>query len=311
MGIIRDLKNFIKNMKLQKYYNTREIRASNEDSIVVYMADGKMLHGGLSDRLCGLVSTYCYCLEHNKLFKVHFNSPYELTYFLLPNLYDWTIDKSVISYHSEDAIPVYIPYYANNAEQITIAKRRLEKHYKQIHVYSNMRYFNGDFGRFFSDLFKPSVRVSKNIEYNLNSIGGQFISVTFRFQQLLGDFEEGDFLILPVEERSKLIDKCMGEIEKLHRKHANMKVLVTSDSQTFLTKLKKVDYIHTIPGKVVHMDFSKETNMDIHLKSFVDFFVISSAYKIYLVYSDLLYHSTFAKTASFVHNTLYEEIKID
>ena len=57
-------------------------------------------------------------------------------------------------------------------------------------------------------------------------------------------------------------------------------------------------------------EFSDETDINIHLKSFVDLFVISKAQKVYLVYSDLLYRSSFAKTASLLSGTLYEEIKL-
>ena len=41
---------------IQKYYSPTAKRATNEDKIVICMFDGKMRHGGLSDRLRGMIS---------------------------------------------------------------------------------------------------------------------------------------------------------------------------------------------------------------------------------------------------------------
>lgn len=39
------------------------------------------------------------------------------------------------------------------------------------------------------------------------------MSITYRFQQLLGDFKEGDYEILSVNERDKIIERCLNFIE--------------------------------------------------------------------------------------------------
>ena len=311
MKLTRFLKDLIKNIRLYKYYTPWYKRAQNREQWYIYMADGKMLHGGLSDRLCGLVSTYCYCKEHNKTFKVYFKSPYKLESFLLPNLYDWRIDESEISYNILDSCPVYISCnMENNILQRRMANRKLNKRCKQIHVYTNMRYFQDNFSSLFEHLFEPTQLLHKVIMQNVQTIHSDYISITFRFQQLLGDFKEGNFPILPEDERELLIDNCLRKIEDIHKMHPTLKVLVTSDSHSFLMKAATIDYVYIIPGNIVHMDFSDETDINIHLKSFVDLFVISKAQKVYLVYSDLLYRSSFAKTASLLSGTLYEEIKL-
>lgn len=46
---------------IQKYYSPTAKRATNEDKIVICMFDGKMRHGGLSDRLRGMISVYKLC----------------------------------------------------------------------------------------------------------------------------------------------------------------------------------------------------------------------------------------------------------
>lgn len=114
-NIIWYLKRFIidklKVNKLKKYYSRNNKLLGLKTKTIIYMADGKMLHGGLSDRLCGIISTYDYCIKNGIGFKIHFNSPYNLTDYLLPNRYDWTIDESQISFNLKESEPVYIPYY--------------------------------------------------------------------------------------------------------------------------------------------------------------------------------------------------------
>ncbi|MDB9028309.1 MULTISPECIES: glycosyltransferase family 2 protein [Parabacteroides] len=305
----RLIKDWIKSRRLKKYYNLAGNKAGNTSQWIIYMADGKILHGGLSDRLCGLVSTYCYCKGHNISFKAFFHSPYDLEIFLQPNTYDWRIGEEDLSYHSEDALPIYISYDENHLDSRRKANGKLCKKNKQLHVYTNIRYFaNEDFKVLFDELFKPSAQLLALVRFNLERIGGVFISVTFRFQQLLGDFTEGNFPILPESERNGLLDKCLSKIEDLHSLHLGKRILVTSDSKTFLSKAATLGYTYIIPGDVIHLEYTPAENLDIHMKSFVDLLMVSKASKVYLVFSDLLYHSTFAKTASLISGTQYEEI---
>lgn len=308
---IRFCKDYIKTKRLQKYYNPREKRAENDPSWVIYMADGKMLHGGLSDRLCGLVSTYCYCMEHQLDFKVYFCSPYDLDYFLLPHKYNWRVKTQDISYNSNDAAPVYISNRMNNEEQRKIADKKLRKRYKQLHVYTNMRYFKGNFKALFDELFTMSDVLKNAVDVHLKELPANYIAITFRFQQLLGDFSEGNFPVLQTEaEKEKLINKCLKCIEKLYEEHKEVsKILVTSDSKIFLEIANKFKYVYVIVGDIVHIDFLKEkADMNVHLKSFVDLFVLSHASEIYLANFRPLWASSFPKTAAFISNTVYKEI---
>lgn len=311
MSLVRILKNFIKTWTLYKYYDSKSQRAKNEEQWIIYMADGKMHHGGLSDRLCGLVSTYCYCLEHHKIFKAYFKYPYELETFLLPNKCNWRIDISDISYNVADSIPVYIPHCKDVLRQIAQADKKLNLKCKQIHVYTNMRYFKENFSRLFSDLFRTSFLLQDVIDLNRGKLPYKYVSITFRFQQLLGDFSEGNFPIIKSEEsKKKLINECLECVDKVRSLNPDIeKILVTSDSSTFLNEVKKKDYIYVIPGDVVHLDFLKEkVDMRIHMKSFVDLFLIANASKIYLANLPPLYKSSFPKTASYLYGVEYVEI---
>jgi hypothetical protein len=45
---------------------------------LIFMADGKWMHGGLTDRLRGMTSAYKFAIEHNLDFKIYHTSPFLL-----------------------------------------------------------------------------------------------------------------------------------------------------------------------------------------------------------------------------------------
>ncbi|MFV0170304.1 hypothetical protein OBK12_01215 [Empedobacter falsenii] len=281
--------------------------------MIIYMADGKMLHGGLSDRLCGIVSAYACSKDLGVDFKVFFESPYSLTDYLIPNKIDWEIKEKEISFNSKEAEATYIPAYSKHISyQLYIARKRLKSTKKQVHVYSNMRYFTKvEFNTLFNELFQLSDPLKDKIKYNTQYLSDKYISITFRFQQLLGDFEEGNFPKLKTEEeKQELINKCISKIKEIKQENPQFdKILVTSDSRIFLDCANQLDYVYIIPGDIVHMDFVESKDLfEEHLKSFVDFFMLANADKIYLANFKPLYPSTFPETASYLNNT--EFIKI-
>ena len=93
-----------------------------------------------------------------------------------------------------------------------------------------------------------------------------YVSLTFRFRQLLGYFKEGEET-LPEAQREPYIARCLKCIEKHHDRYPGKKILVTSDSSTFLTRVVKderiSEYTYLIPGKVVILD-SHQTQANLH-----------------------------------------------
>ena len=74
-------------------------RATNKSKMVICMLDGRALHGGLSDRLMGIISTYKVCKLLNLDFRIHFVKPFFLNDYLVPNKIDWKISYEEISYN--------------------------------------------------------------------------------------------------------------------------------------------------------------------------------------------------------------------
>lgn len=113
----------------------------------------------------------------------------------------------------------------------------------------------------FKELFKLEDSLAKRLDVLQESLfcGASFVGMSFRFNQLLGDFKDTIGTPLDTEEQYILMNKCIEEVDRLHKQnHPNSKVLITADSTKFVEKIDKVlDYVVIIPGKSVHMDQMK------------------------------------------------------
>lgn len=269
--------------------------------------DGKTRHGGLSDRLRGIVSLYAYCKKNSINFKILHEHPFNLTDYLLPNKYDWEIKATELSYNKKTSRPVFLfTHFLNSCYH----KIYLKKFYRfsELHIYTNTDIYDNEYTELFNELFKPSTLLLDAINYNISNIGNtNFLAIVLRFQQLLGDFKEDGYEILPLEEQELLITKCLSKIKELSKNE--QKVLITSDSSKFLKEASKLEYVYTIPGNVVHMDYTYDSTIEIYLKSFTDLFVLSKARKIILLKTGKMYKSGFPKRAALISNTNYEEIE--
>lgn len=172
---------------------------------------------------------------------------------------------------------------------------------------------DNEYGPLFHELFKPTRELQEQINYHLDKLGGKkkYISCTFRFRQLLGDFKEGGE-ILPLEKRKLYIERCILTVKDLHLKNSDKSILVTADSSTFLSKLREraLPYVYIMPGKVVHLGFTFNASHAIYLKSFLDMYMISLADIVYLVRDELMYHSGFPYRAALLGKARYKEKKL-
>ena len=301
-----------KTYRLKKYYlDSTPSLPKQSKKCVVFMVDGKIRHGGLCDRLNGLISTFLFCEERGLDFKVWWKYPFDLELFLIPNEYDWHINQEELSYSKYDSAPFSWGIVNDEHLQITVAENILTFKQRQIHAYTNMYYRSEEFHENFKRLFKLSPLLESEVDENLRKMNSEgYISMTFRYQQLLGDFVEGDYPTLGLEAIKDIMSNALSVIELLKKRHpAILTVLVTSDSRMFLEYVRsKLKYVYIIEGELCHMDYVKgETNQLRHLKSFVDLMMISKAQKAYLCYNSIMYQSTFARTAAFIGGIPYEE----
>lgn len=295
-----------------KYYTSdRSFRHTEVPPSVVFMIDGRAVHGGLTDRLCGICSVFTYCKKHDIPFHLHAVYPFRLQDFLEPNLYDWTIDESDIIYDSRYATPVIVNDYQFTPRLHETYLNHMVKYGKQLHVYGDTPMFDVHFAEAFQTLFRPSAILRQAIDEQKQRIGSNYIAIVTRFQQLLGDFKETGYKILAEDERVALIQRCIDKIAELHESHFNgQQILCTSDSTTFLQVVAaRLPYVNIIPGKVVHMDHTSGAAMQVYLKSFVDMFMIAGADKVCLLQTGDMYRSNFPKRAAKLANKEFIHIK--
>lgn len=293
-----------------EYYSTDNPKIGVSERMVVAMFDGKVKHGGMADRIRGMLSVYEKCKEAGIPFRIYFRHPFLLENFLEPNEYDWRISDKDMSYNPTESEPVYLIDTVTEAENC-LTKIMKSSQKRQIHIYTNTElvFKGGNYSRLFHELFRPSKIVLDDVMKYQKLLVPAYISATTRFQNLLGDFEEQNIIPLDDEEKERLITSCIGKIEELHLLHPGKNILVTSDSYTFLCRAKSLDYVTVIDGRLTHMDWSDNGEIQIHKKSFVDFLLLSGAEHIYLLHTGRMYRSRFPLSASYLGNRPYDIIE--
>ena len=297
------------------YYNNSDGIIHNNAVINIY--NGAIQSGGLADRLKGILSTYYIAKLKNIPYKILFTKPFPLDEYLSPNLYNWKIEESEICFNIRKVNTVFLDNVKDSKYQYKKQRIYLNhkiKNNKQTHVYTNASFsYELDYSKIFNELFKPSSKLQNSIDREIKTIGKDFISVSCRFMDLLGDFNEthGHGFELSLAEKEELLSKIKNTIEDIHNKNNEFMILLNSDSRTFLKTYENVDYIYVIKGNITHIDNQDNSyNYEKYEKTFLDFMMISHAKKVYLIKSDLMFNSGFPYAASKVGGCRYEVIKI-
>lgn len=275
--------------------------------------------GGLADRLKGIVSTYSVAKRKGMGFKLFFRDPFPMEDFLEPNVYNWKMQAQDLCNDPSKVDIVILNASRGSAYQIRKQEEYLlhsiKKNKKQKHVYTNAFFCvsHAEFGELFFELFQPSERLQKSIDANLQRIGSEYISVSCRFMDLCGDFNETmpSGRVLSEEARAALFSRIDAEIQKLREGNPSCKILLNSDSVTFLKEYRDKDYIYIAPGEITHVDAANQTyRYEKFEKTFLDFFLIAHAKKIYLIRSEQMYPSGYPALASKLYDVPFESIKI-
>lgn len=291
--------------------NNKATEPNLQDShqpMIITLHDGLTHTGGLTDRLKGMCTLFSYAKKNESVFKIYFTAPFRLEKYLIPHNYDWTIESAALVYNLENTA-VYT--WEDSLSAKPFFQKNLTK--EQLHIGCNSAECFSSYSELFHELFKPSELLESQVNYHLKKLGGkhQFISVSFRFQNLLGEFEEGNSTALNREEQEKLIRKCLDAIENLNDGEMQ-KILVTSDSNLFRNIASETySYVYTyiIAEEVGHIDYA-EAGKSKELTAFVDMFLISCAKKAFQVKSSKMYKSDFPNMAAKINNVPYEVIEI-
>lgn len=204
---------------LKKYYSRREIVPANSQKTLIYMVDGRAYSGGISDILKGVVSMFKFSKEIGFDFRINFCFPFDLRDYLEPNEYDWAVSGEEISYNSEYSVPLWLYLSMGKSRDFIIEYEkkvlhrfiRKNKEKQQFHIYTNSEWaWTDEYSRLFNELFKPGSALQEVISRQKKKLGNEYISMTFRFQQLLGDFEAQKPSIDRTAKVIDLVKKTLG-----------------------------------------------------------------------------------------------------
>lgn len=282
---------------------------------VVVLYDNKRRAFGFADRLRSIISIYMTCERLGIEFKIAFTHPFNLSRYLMPNLVDWEINANELCTNTKYTDICCLEMRTGSDYEIEQHekwfKKEFKKDYCEFHVRTNAAYsFKHDFSGMFSKLFKPSPLLTSLISGHLNILGEGYISVSFRFLDLLGDFNEPDRNgpLLNEIERKELIQSNIEQIKKLHNRFPDKIILVNSDSITFLETAKELDYTYIVQGNIEHIDNTDNTVDGAHDKTLTDFFMIAHASEIYLYITGAMYNSNFPYAASKLYKKPFHRV---
>ena len=241
------------------------------------IADCNIFNNGLADKIRGILSLYEVSKEFGYNFFINFTSPFNLNDYL--HIKEKFLPKNDLLENS--IITRYVTARSNfNIEQFkNYIRYRCEK-YKNIRIGCNHIYNHENYQRDFYELFEPSDEILKEVEVQKKNIGGNYISVSFRFLNYFNDFKD-EQKIKPgtEEEQLYLLAKCRNAFRVFQKKFpSKTKILLNSDSVKFLKFMSDMENVYIVPGEIAHSGFKQ--NKSAFTKLFLDFFLIMGADKI-------------------------------
>ncbi|WP_397362231.1 hypothetical protein [Olleya sp. R77988] len=289
-----------------KYFTLKQPK----QKLIVVCFDGLFPHGGLVDRLKGIVSFYQVAQELGYDFKVLFDNPFDLTMVLEPNQVDWQINRDQLKWHPTKSKFLYLVNNFNTNPLQIIKQSKAQTFY----VYANIDYAKTMFPNLSTLQLESKWRTSFNtlfkksnlLETKLNQIElAPYIAFHSRFTSLMGDFVDTTTKVLSEEEKTMLLKQLLNCIEKVKAEN-NLPAYVFSDSVNFIDYIKQHSIIKTVKGNPFHMDnFEGNSNIEGHLKTLIDFFMISKSQKVYFLNIKPMYNSSFSKYAAIIGNTKF------
>ena len=297
--------------RVYKYYGSKyNFRATKIDiknkSRIIFIFDPQREHPGVVDQLKAMIGMYYIAKISNLDYKIIHDDPFSLKDYLVPKSVKWDMPWEELSYNLNNVKIIY----CNGQNPI----KRVSGKYKQYHVYSYIGYdylvtnkineWKKVWKQLYDELFTPSEALLSEIN-RLNLLEKSYIAIHLRFVNTLDFFEKGEYQSLSVQEKNNLIENCINQIEIIRNQNLSVPVVVFSDSELFLSKLDNID-VTVLGGKIQHISQSSDSSTI--MKTFVDFYLISRAKKVYSLIGPNMYHSVFPLYASVIGEIDFEQI---
>ena len=286
----------------------------DNEQLYIFMVDGRISHGGMFDRLKGLITVYAVSKALGKGFRINWNYPFALHKYLDPSHYNWMIDELEINFGllSHNNIIAYGEFLNPNR---LMKNRRKETHF--YYGYNSLDKVNAHFGtnyqwgELYRELFRPTRYLQHYLDLYQTEIGSDYIAIHSRFMNLLGDRIET--MINPElnseKQKCSLIDSAINVVREISSKHPNARVMIASDSMIFIDRIRKeLPMVYIVPGKVKHIDTAGETEDSENIKMFTDYYLISGTQKVYSLWHKGMWNSAFPEYAARIGNVPFVRI---
>ena len=287
-------------------------KISTEKRFICVWKNGGSDATGLADRIKGMVSSYIVADIYGYKFYTYHNHGFLMQDYLEPNEVDWPIDISRVSMGLNRFKIIWnlsrLPkldtsvdeYHAHRIVDITpsLSSELAEKY---------------SFHKVFHKLFKPSERLRKLVADAMskaNLTSNRFVAIHVRF---LDFFENVETLREhaytkrgTLEEQQEMLASVMRTIETIKASRDVERVLLLSDSSTFLSQ-PFPGYICTLPGQVGHIQAHVGV-CNVIDKTFVDMFVMAEAKEIININGKNIYNSDFCRVAALIGNKPFSRV---
>lgn len=314
------------NSHISGFYTKRtKMITKPSNPCLIIMIDGRFPHGGLSDRLRGCINLYKFAKERNIDFRIYWKSPFDIHDYLTCNEYDWKIEKNEISYSLDDSLPVALcSYYKQHSisecKEADFQYKKMNDildshpHIKQFHFYTNAHFVDDkEYAELFKELFGVSEDLQQKISfYKKAHNGSPYFSMSFRFRQLLGDFQDASGgEVLSIQERKQYIEDSLHLIDKIHKeKNGEQMIFVTSDSKDFIKAASKKPYVFTVSGEIVHIDKQcLSENKEDYSKEFLDMLMLAQSTFIYICKKERMFMPGFPVNSAKLGGVKFSVVK--
>lgn len=278
---------------------------------------------GMMDRFKGISSVYSFCEQNGFEFRILHDIPYRLEDYLLPKSYNW-LPSGLELNEINAGVGVYrcnLPDPGNIASESAVwaaqnyTLRRLTrvKGLKYLLINTNTAFGAPMLSEYFNHLFMPTSSLANNVSKIQHDTGAYYVSVSFRFVNLLNDSDEevSNIPSITKDEQQHLMESCVKNLLDLKEKES-VPIFVTADSPRFLKYLKdmKVDVSFIVPNFEFthHIGFGGEVGEEQVNKSFSEMLMIAGAMKAYQICIPPMYKSNFPKWSAKIGNVPYELI---
>ena len=261
----------------------------------VVIIDVDKITSGFADRLRGALSIIECCNEIGLEYVVKFTKPFNFSkYYTYREFSELNLqqgsycDLGKINLCSDLALQDILSSVKNYFDYITISSIA----------------FNFTRKETFDTSFKKTSFFLNELNKYKSIIGDKYISISFRFVNSLGDFNDSSSfnLTLPDNEQIVLMEKCRNELIKfINDKKLKQKILVLSDSTKFLKYIKNITNVYVFEENIAHVSLinsSSDNSEKFFIKTLVDFNLIIDAQESFRFETEHMYGTNFPKLAA-------------